>query len=138
MSEVNETGSPRDDLERVFRSVAPASAKIDPIAAAWDAGRRVARREVRIWKAAAAFTLLAGMGTGWISHVNYPPDAVPKLSGTWVELPAQPPRRSDASISPVSNQSLLMLQRVIQEKGVEGLPQPAMSPARSIKGDDSI
>ena len=39
------------EVEGALRSLAPASARVDPVAAAFDAGRRSTRGRVRVWRA---------------------------------------------------------------------------------------
>ena len=56
---------PERELELALRSLAPAVARIDPVSAAFEAGRRSSRRQVRLWQSAVAALLLVSAGS-WL------------------------------------------------------------------------
>jgi hypothetical protein len=56
MQEPDGLNSEELELERALRSLSPARADLDPIAAAFEAGRKVRQRQVRAW--AGAFVVL--------------------------------------------------------------------------------
>lgn len=114
-------------LESALRSVAPSAARVDSIAAAFSAGRQAARRRTRFWQSAAALLLLAAAGS-WLAPTRRAIVLPNDRSGPAVVEAQQllPARR-------LSNQSLLVLQAVVREKGVDGLPAPDVSAAQNVQ-----
>jgi hypothetical protein len=53
------------ELESALRSLSPAPRDVDPIAAAYEAGRRSLRWHVHAWQSAAALVLIA-LGATWL------------------------------------------------------------------------
>src|SRR5688572_10223984 len=69
----NENLTPAErELEAALTSLTPAAAQIDPVAAAFDAGGRAARRQVRVWRSATAAMLLIAVG-GWLMPLGRAP-----------------------------------------------------------------
>ena len=54
-------------LETALRSLRPAPARIDPVAAALEAQRRTAPMRRRVWQVAAAAALIAAIGGAWLT-----------------------------------------------------------------------
>ena len=65
MSALDELSPEDREMEAALRSLAPASAEIDPVAAAFEGGRRSARRQLRLWQSA-AITLLVVSTAAWL------------------------------------------------------------------------
>src|SRR4051794_8269706 len=103
-------------FEQSLRGMSPAAVRLDPIAAAFAAGQGSMRRRLRLWQstAAAAAILLLGAGS-WSIHVQR---NVPIAPSTVL---AVAPLTSPPSAT-LSEQSLIMLQQSVREKGIEGLP----------------
>ena len=65
MSEMDELSSAERELEAALHSLAPASADVDLVPAAFEAGRRSARRQLRWWQSA-AIALLVVSTAAWL------------------------------------------------------------------------
>jgi hypothetical protein len=109
--------SPADrELESALQTLAPAAARLDAVTAAFEAGRRSSRRQVRLWQSAAAAMLLVSAGMwctpvdrgGMIPHKN---SAIAVVAA----VPADVPRE-------FAPQSIAMLQAAMREHGVDGMP----------------
>ena len=114
--------NPRDaDFERSLRSLQPASGKIDPVAAAFTAGRHSRRVELRAWRTAATVVVVAGVGL-WQFGRDDPqlaerptPEAAPVIQVvTTPPHPAEPP----------AVQSVLMMRRAVMDSGLAGVAAP--------------
>lgn len=105
------------ELESALKSVSPAAGRVDPLAAAFSAGRHSARRQARFWQSAALLLLAAGAGSwlapAWHGGVQRGQD----LPGMALVVRHESPR-----VPPVSDQSLLVLQAAISRKGADALP----------------
>ncbi len=115
------------ELEEALKSLAPAAARIDPIGAAFEAGRRSVRSQVRVWRAATAAAILIGIGS-WVLSVG------PGI-GTHVPVVAI----TVPSISqPLPPQSLFMLQAAYRDKGLAGLPATNLPPVGATRSADLL
>jgi hypothetical protein len=126
-------------VESALRSLAPAAANVDPVAAAFDAGRRSAGRQVRWWRSAAAVLLLLGAGSWMIPFAHRETDVTRPESpgGSTLVMHKQP--KTPAPVQPLPDESLLMLEQVVREKGVDGLPAPLRLPAvRPVAAGDKL
>ena len=114
------------EVEGALRSLAPAAARVDPVAAAFDAGRRSD-------PPAGATVAVGGRGAvaargGELAGPERPPgcrrdaSAVPRRVD-----PGHPDAAANARspVQPLPDESLLMLEQVVHDKGVGGLPAPA-------------
>ena len=61
----------QQELEGALKSLIPASGQIDPIAAAFGAGRAAARRQIRAWQSVTGLLLLVAAGS-WLLPVSHP------------------------------------------------------------------
>jgi hypothetical protein len=103
------------ELETALRNLSPKTVKVDPIAAAFAAGRRSANRRLYRWQSAAAALLLVNVGL-WLVPIHR--DAAPtivQVQPISIPQPALPP-------TPLSEQSLAVLQQRVLEHGVDALP----------------
>jgi hypothetical protein len=66
MSDEGQLNPAERELEMALRSLRPAPAQIDPVAAAFAAGCRVARTRLRLWQTAAAAAMIAAAGGAWL------------------------------------------------------------------------
>jgi hypothetical protein len=112
-----------EDLERQLKSLHPASTHVDPIAAAYAAGRRSARRQTRIWQCtAAAAVIICGF-------LAVPPQHLSKPSELSITMAAMPP---------LSDQSVFVLQQMALEHGVDNLPRIPPAEGRILTVRDSL
>ena len=128
MQEQDDLSPANRELELALKSVRPAGGNVDAVAAAFVAGRRSARLDVRMWKAAAVMALCVGVGSRYV---------------TFGERQARPSESHEAVVasgySPpaaVSEQSVLWLQRAVGERGLAGLPAAPTPGVRAVRGKD--
>lgn len=131
MRERERLNSVQRELEAALASVVPAAAHVDPIAAAFDAGHKSGRRQVRFWRAAAAMVLAIGLGIRLIPLGRDPVAPTHDQPGTNVAF-----RASDTANLP--EQSLLMLEKAVKEKGVDGLPAAHLWRAEILNGNGTM
>jgi hypothetical protein len=125
------------EVEGALRSLAPASARVDPVAAAFDAGRRSTARQVQLWQSATVVLLLVGAGSWFIPAgrrgAGLP---TPEVPGSVAVIPAHLPAAQAAPVQPLPDESLLMLQQLVRDKGVDGLPAPRLPAVRPVRADE--
>src|SRR6476469_8715988 len=128
MSDQDELNPAERELEAALKSLTPRATRLDPVAAAYSAGQRSARREVRRWRVATAAMALVGVaawlppaGQYWVHRIEL---------GVPVAVTVPPEMR------PASEQSMVMLQRVGWEKGVDGLAPVQPAPTQDIHIDE--
>jgi hypothetical protein len=123
--------SPADrEIEDLLRNLAAREVRLDPVSAAFAAGRRSSRRQVRLWRAAAVGLLLLGIGISQLANGNLAD------SGT-VERPslaASPVRTANPAM--LGAHSWAMLHRAMGQHGVDGLPTTQIPEVRSIRSHD--
>jgi hypothetical protein len=104
------------EFEDALRSLSPTTTtRIDPIAAAFQAGARSTRRTTRIWQSLAAILLI-----GWLGASILPRSPRSAPSVNFVEA-VQPP-----VAQPLSAQSVLALQETVRHHGIDALPRTAV------------
>ncbi|HEX3602431.1 MAG TPA: hypothetical protein VHU84_19915 [Lacipirellulaceae bacterium] len=128
MSQENELTPAERELEAALMSLAPMATRLDPMAAAFAAGRISARREVRMWRAAAAALAVLAAGT-WVL-----PSVRNEVAVMRVGIPAK--IASSPAMPPLPEQSMAVLRKTIWEKGVDGLTPVQLAPAKSIHIDE--
>ena len=114
------------ELEDALRNLSPKMAKVDPIAAAFSAGRRSANHRLHVWQSAVAAMLLVNVGL-WFAPIHRP--AAPTISQVQPVGIFQPTPPS----SPLSEQSIAVMEQRVLEHGVDALPVthiPAQQPVR--------
>jgi hypothetical protein len=114
----------QDPLESALKSLAPSAARIDPLAAAFEAGRSTAARRTRVWQGATALSL-ALCGAAWFGPMGQNNQTVPPGNPT-VAVVAR------AELGPVSDESVLYLQEVVLRRGLDGLPRLDVPSARQV------
>ena len=128
MSDQDELNPAERELEATLKSLTPRATRLDPVTAAYKAGQRSAHREVQGWRMATAVAAIFGAGT-WLLPVGQ-------------NLLAEKPVRGPIAVAmspelrPVSEQSMVMLQKAVWEKGVDGLTPVQLAPARVIHIDE--
>jgi hypothetical protein len=103
-------------LSEALKSLKPAAARVDPLAAAFAAGRRSALRPLRVWQSIAAVVLVAGTTTALLSlhrSAMAPPAVAPMIVQASEPIPAA---------QPISAQSWLALQATVSRNGVDAIP----------------
>jgi hypothetical protein len=103
-------------LSEALKTLKPTPARVDPVAAAFAAGRRSALRPLRVWQSIAAAVLVAGTATSLLSlhrDAMNPPTVKPVIVQSSEPLP---------SAQPMSAQSLLALQATVSRDGIDALP----------------
>ena len=124
MSDQDELNPAERELEAALKSLTPRAARLDPVAAAYSAGQLSARR----WRVATAAMALVGIAA-WL-----PPAGkywtIRQEVGVPVVVAVSPEMR------PVSEQSMVMLQKAMWEKGVDGLAPVQPAPTRVMHIDE--
>jgi hypothetical protein len=114
MQEPNGLNDEQRELELALRSLSPAVANIDPIAAAFTAGRKSSRRQLRLWRSAATLMLLIAVASRLIPTGRNSAVVPSAITDTTVAIHTPP--------APPAPQSLQVLQETIRDKGPDGLP----------------
>lgn len=112
------------ELEEALRSLAPVTAKIDPIAAAFAAGAKSTQHKTRVWQSLAAIVTIALIGSWMIPS----PQQRPTTGTQFVELPTSSPPQV---VPAVDARSVMALQEAVRDRGIGGLPKaevPAIRP----------
>jgi hypothetical protein len=117
------------EFEDALRSLSPKTARVDPIAAAFRAGERSARRTTRVWQSLAAIVVLALVGSWLIPSFDRPRTAPHFL----VQL--QSPD-SAAVVPAVDAHSVLAMQEAIRDRGLSGLPRAEIPTVRAFDAED--
>lgn len=113
------------ELELAMKSLSPAMAGINPIAAAFAAGRRSSERSMRVWRAVAVLMLVVGAGS-WLMPLT---NDKAKISEPAIAIQ---PRGAE----PPAAESLQALQQTIREKGLDGLPAENIPAVHVINAED--
>jgi hypothetical protein len=130
MSDQDELNPAERELEAALRSLTPTATRLDPISAAYSAGRRSARSEVRRWRFATAAVALLGAGT-WLLPVGQ------NLSGEkQVHVPVI--AALSPEMRPVPDQSMIVLRKIVWEKGVDGLAPVRLAPTKTMHINEII
>ena len=129
--EIDDDLNPADrELEAALLSLSPARAaagRIDPVAAAYQAGRNSRGRELWQWRAAAAVMIVVASGSVFVSSRDRAiPNALPAGPTMVAQSPAMPVPQPPPPV-----QSVLMMQHAVSENGLQGLP-PAPTPSSPI------
>lgn len=62
--------------------------------------------------------------------------ATPEVPGSIAVIPTHLPTGRAAAVQPLPDESLIMLQQRVRDKGVDGLPTPRLPDVRSVAVDD--
>jgi hypothetical protein len=109
----------------------PAAAAVDPIAAAFTAGRRSSQRTLRVWQSAIAVMFLLAGGSWAMRFTSVPPRPSPAIV---IQLPATSAPRAQAA----GEQTLIMLQRAVEDRGIDGLPASPLPSVHPIQMNDML
>jgi hypothetical protein len=130
MSDQDELNPAERELEAALRLLTPTATRLDPIAAAYSAGQRSARSEVRRWRVATATVALLGAGT-WLLPAGR------NLSGEKQVYMAVVAAVSP-EMRPVPDQSMIVLRKIVWEKGVDGLAPVQLAPTKAMHINEII
>lgn len=130
MSEENRMNARAEEFEAALKLLAPRTARVDPVAAAFAAGNAMGRRQLRIWQSAAAVLLIAASAAWLVPDANRGVVRSPHGESSTLAV--------DRFIreQPPAEQSVLMLRRSIEEKGVDGLPAENVPAIRVVRASD--
>jgi hypothetical protein len=127
MRDENDELTPAErELEAALSSLKPTGAQVDPVAAAFEAGGRAARRRVHVWQSATAAPLLLAIG-GWLMPLSQPVhrSVAPALVTT-----------TPQSVAPPSPINLVALERAIRDQGVDALPRTPFPASHALHSSD--
>jgi hypothetical protein len=117
-------------LELALKSLSPAVGRIDPISAAFSAGRQSSQGQIVWLRSVTALCLVAGT-ISWLLPVKNPAirriDVVQFVAQT---IPVTTPPQ------PMSAQSLVMLQNAVRDKGLDGLPASKLPEIQVVRAGD--
>jgi hypothetical protein len=126
------------DTEAALRALRPATGGVDPLAAAFAAGRKSGRRQLAAWRAAAGVAIMVGVSgwlisprTGRLTESGAPNERAPAMAtvnaGSIATIPPSLPA-----------QSVLLLRRAVAEDGLNGIPAspPPPAPRRAVQRAD--
>jgi hypothetical protein len=117
------------ELELAMRSLSPSATRIDPIAAAFAAGRRSGQRPMHLWRAAAVLMLLVSAGS-WLAPARR--NAIVQPQQFSEPAVAIQPSRSE----PLAAESMQVLEQTVREKGLDGLPAENIPAVHVLHPDD--
>ena len=115
------------ELEDALRTLSPASVRIEPVAAAFAAGRQSARRQTQLWRSIAAVASLIGVGVLLLQGRTNDRDTFQQSAVVASQV---------ATAAPA--QSLVMLQHTVRHQGVDALPQTPIPVVRTIRVHDVL
>lgn len=112
-----------------LRSLSPTKAQVDPIAAAFRAGERSARRTTRVWQALAAVMVLALVGSRLVPTFD--------RATTSPHFVIQLQSPASATVVPaVDAHSVLAMQEAIRDRGLSALPRSEIPTVRAFDAKD--
>jgi hypothetical protein len=124
MNQSEQSDSPDAELTAALGSLLPAGTTIDPVAAAFTAGRNSARRQTRLWKGISVVVVALGIGAWMIP--DHRDEAIPPMVA-----------RSDHPPAPdLTADSVVMLQQAVLDHGLDGLPQSSTPPFQRVEISD--
>jgi hypothetical protein len=124
MSDENDLNPADRELEEALRSLAPANARIDPIAAAFVAGAKSTQHKARAWQSVAAIMAVALIGS-WM--IPLPVRTRPGI----IQVTSMP-----IAEKPVNPQSVLAIERTIGTGGIDALPRALVPASRALEEKD--
>lgn len=138
MSEQDRLNPAERELEEALRSLAPTAAHVDPIGAAFEAGRRSTRRQVRLWRSATAASLVVLAVASVIPTGPVGVTRAPIIAEHAAPTSPHAIRPVSFAREPVAEHSLVMLQAAIREHGVSGLPATELPIVESRPRNDML
>jgi hypothetical protein len=112
------------NIEAALKTLRPAAARLDPIAAAFDAGRASARRVLRAWQSATAAALLLAITAVLVPTQRSTPAT------------AEPSHAATLFIANPAPQSLFRLQQAVEQRGIDALPSNVPPSVTFIRAND--
>jgi hypothetical protein len=129
MQEQNGLTPAEQELELAMKSLSPTAARIDPITAAFAAGRRSAQRPMHLWRASAVLMLLLSAGSWFAPARRNAPVRPREFSEPAVAIQASP-------AEPLAAESMQLLEQTVREKGLDGLPAANIPAVHEVNADD--
>lgn len=132
MQEFSKLSPVQRELEESLMTLSPPRPAIDAISAAFAAGQRSGRGQVRRWQSAAGLLLLAAVAP-WVIRVQ-------RVSMETVH-PTIPSMAVDSHASPMPplpSQSVLMLEQSMRANGLEGLPEAPVPAVQMVRPRDVL
>jgi hypothetical protein len=131
MQEPNGLDPAEREVEEALRTLMPTAARIDPVAAAYAAGRRSARNQLQRWRIAAAALLVAGAGS-WLLPAG---EHGANVERSQVSIASE---TSTDSLPHPSAHSLVALRYAVFQRGIEALPTTPIPPSRPVRSKDLL
>jgi hypothetical protein len=131
MSEHDELNPADHEVAEALRSLTPTAVRIDPVVAAFAAGRQSAQNQLVRWRALAAGLLMAG-SAAWLWPEGEPGD------GANPTQPSVASRFADGHLPERHAQSLAALQHSIYRNGIQSMPPTSIPSAGSIRVSDRL
>jgi hypothetical protein len=131
MQEHDELNPAEEEVVEALRSVAPRAVRIDPLAAAFAAGRQSAENQLVRWRALAATLLVAG-SAAWLWPAGEHGTDANRPQPTFAS------HFSDIRLSDTHAQSLVALQHAVYRNGIQSLPATDIPRAGSIRVGDRL
>jgi hypothetical protein len=118
------------ELEEALKTLRPADGRIDPVGAAFGAGKALARRQVHLWQSITGLFLLVAAGTWMLPahHVDVSPSN--QFHGGALALEPQA-----AHPQTWSSQSVLMLQESMWKNGMDDFPSTQLPDVKPMHAD---
>jgi ferric-dicitrate binding protein FerR (iron transport regulator) len=118
------------ELAESLKQLSPVATTIDPLAAAFAAGARRARRQTRLWQSATALAV-ALCGLSWINAAHHPTPGL-RQPAAIVEQNPQPPDL------PLPDQNVMVLQNAVLAHGLAGLPPAEHTAVKVLRVNDLL
>jgi hypothetical protein len=131
MQEHDELNPADHEVVEALRSLVPAAAEIDPVVAAFAAGRQSAQNQLVRWRALAAALLVAGSAP-WL----WPTGELG--SGANHAQPVVVSHIADGGLTDRHAQSLVALHHSIYRNGIQSMPATNIPAAVSIRVSDRL
>lgn len=124
MQEERDLTAGEKEFESALASLHPGAATVDVVELAYEAGRRSARGQLRLWRSCAAMLALALAGVGIV--------AMPKSTAPTDQLLAQGDVPGAAPVVMAAGPSYWQVRDEILENGLAALPAPAPGNADAV------
>ena len=131
MSQQDELNPADQEVAEALRSLVPTAVQIDPVAAAFAAGRQSAQTQLVRWRAVAA-ALLVASSAAWLWPEGEPDTGANRLQ------PAVDSRIADGRFLDSHSQCVVALQHSIYRNGVQSMPPTNIPRAGSIRVGDRL
>jgi hypothetical protein len=132
MQENNELSPADRELAESLRVLKPVVVRIDPVAAAFAAGRRSATRQLQRWRAAVA-VLVVVSAAPWLTPAVETGDVSQRLPST---IASRAPAPTVGTPPPVH--SVMALRQAVFRNGIEALPPTQLLTSSAVRAIDLL